>query len=78
MKQGKPIEAHIAADPKAIAHLRRVTLLQALKLEIYGMNRGGRQSAYSIIKKDFKLKGNRQHVCDQFINLIEELRPPKS
>jgi len=43
---------------------RAKVLLSALKLEILGMKRKGR-SAYSIIKSEFNLKGNRQSVYDQ-------------
>jgi len=76
MSQEHDQEAHAVSDPNAIAHLRRAALRQGLILEIHGMNRGSRQSAYSIIKKQFGLKGNRQHVLEQFTNLIEEQRPP--
>ena len=70
-------EVYVVSDPNAIAHLRRVTLKLALETEILtGMNRGRRQTAYSIIKAEFKLKGNRQRVLEQFKALIEEQRPP--
>jgi hypothetical protein len=48
-----------------IGRYREKVLLSALKLEILGMKRRG-PSAYSIIKSEFKLKGNRQSVYDQF------------
>lgn len=69
-------ETYAVSDPNAIAHLRRVTLKLALEAELLGMNRGRRQTAYSIIKSEFKLKGNRQRVLEQFKALIEEQRPP--
>ncbi len=68
---------HFVSSPAAIAHIRRFALLQALKLEIYGLSRGRPPSAYSIIKREFGLKGNRQRVCEQFIDLLEAQRPPR-
>ena len=41
---------------------------KALKLELLGMKGRGR-SAYSVIKSEFGLKGNRQSVYDQFKTL---------
>jgi hypothetical protein len=40
-------------------------LEKALRLELLGMKSRGR-SAYSIIKSEFGLKGNKQSVYDQF------------
>ena len=46
--------------------LFRMSILEkALKLELLGMKGRGR-SAYSVIKSEFGLKGNRQSVYDQF------------
>jgi len=46
--------------------LFRMSLLEkALKLELLGMKGRGR-SAYSVIKSEYGLKGNRQSVYDQF------------
>ena len=44
---------------------RMSVLEKALKLELLGMKGRGR-SAYSVIKAEFGLKGNRQSVYDQF------------
>ena len=44
---------------------RMSVLEKALRLELLGMKGRGR-SAYSIIKSEFGLKGNRQSVYDQF------------
>ena len=44
---------------------RMSVLEKALKLELLGMKGRGR-SAYSVIKSEFGLKGNRQSVYDQF------------
>lgn len=63
------------SDPAVIAHLRRFTLKQALKLETMGMKRRG-QSAATIIKKEFGLKGNNKSVLEQFEVIVEEMRPP--
>ena len=40
-------------------------LEKALKLELLGMKGRGR-SAYSVIKSEYGLKGNKQSVYDQF------------
>ena len=46
--------------------LFRMSILEkALTLELLGMKGRGR-SAYSVIKSEFGLKGNRQSVYDQF------------
>jgi hypothetical protein len=52
-----------------IAVFRLLTLRQMLKLEMQGMKRHGR-SAYSIIKSEFGLKGNRESVFNQLSNLL--------
>ena len=44
---------------------RMSVLEKALKLELLGMKGRGR-SAYSVIKSEFGLKGNRQSVYEQF------------
>ena len=44
---------------------RMSVLEKALRLELLGM-RGRGRSAYSVIKSEFGLKGNRQSVYDQF------------
>ena len=45
---------------------RMSVLEKALRLELLGMKGRGR-SAYSVIKSEFGLKGNRQSVYDQFV-----------
>ena len=45
---------------------RMSVLEKALKLELLGMKGRGR-SAYSVIKSEYGLKGNRQSVYDQFV-----------
>jgi len=55
--------------PEAISQFRMRALRGALKMEILGMKRPG-QSAYSIIKQEFGLKGSKQSVLEQFEKLI--------
>ena len=45
----------------------------ALVLEMLGikMNKGGMPTAYSVIKKEYNLKGSKQRVWDTFKELIE-------
>ena len=45
---------------------RMSVLEKALRLELLGMKGRGR-SAYSVIKSEFGIKGNRQSVYDQFV-----------
>ena len=54
---------------------RMKALRGALKLEILGMKRKGR-SAYSLIKEEFKFKGNREKVLGQIEAEIEETNLP--
>ena len=56
-----------------IKKLRLITLKHALDLEIKtGMRIHRGRTAYSIIKDEFKLKGNKQKVLNQFTKLVEE------
>ena len=61
----------IANTPEKINGLRLLTLKNALKLEVIGMKRRG-ASAFSIVKAEFGLKGNKQSVLDQFVNILKE------
>lgn len=54
-----------------IAVFRLKTLRSALKLEMKGLKRRGK-SAYSIIKNEFGLKGNRESVLEQLNKIIEQ------
>jgi hypothetical protein len=56
----------------SIQEFRRRTLLRALILEIKGMKISRGASAYSIIKKEYDLKGSKQKVLEQFERLISE------
>ena len=51
-------------NPQAIEAFRMRTLRGALKLEVLGMKRRG-PSVYSIVKKEFGFKGNKQKVLEQ-------------
>lgn len=52
-------------EGKGIEVYRAKVLLSALKLEVLGMKRRG-PSVYSIVKREFNLKGSRQSVYEQF------------
>ena len=57
--------------------LYRMSVLEkALRLELLGMKGRGR-SAYSVIKSEFGLKGNRQSVYDQFKAMVADAREEK-
>jgi len=58
-------------DIQAINEFRMRSLRGALKLEIAGMKRKGR-SAYSIVKEEFKLKGNKQKVLEQLEEIMQK------
>ena len=58
--------------PEEISAARLITLRGALKLELLGMKRRGR-SAYSIIKEEFGLKGNKQKVYNQFDLIVKDI-----
>ena len=52
-----------------ITDYRARVLLSALKLECLGMKRNG-PSVYSIIKRDYNLKGSKQSVYDQLKSIL--------
>ena len=54
-----------------IDRFRLLVLKHGLMMEIKGM-RKKRPSCYSVIKKEFNLKGNKQKVYDQFCELIKK------
>ena len=53
-----------------IPRARLLVLRSSLKLEIVGLKKRGR-SAYSIVKEEFGLKGNKQKVLDQYNEILE-------
>ena len=56
-------------NPDSVELYRWQVLKQALKMEISGMKRRGK-SAYSIIKEEFNLKGNKQKVLKQLEEIL--------
>ena len=62
----------IADTPQKIDLYRMNVLEKMLKLEMLGikMNKGGQPTAYSVIKKEYNLKGSRQKVWDTFKEII--------
>ena len=54
-----------------IDRFRLLVLKHGLMMEIKGMKKT-RPSCYSVIKKEFNLKGNKQKVYDQFCELIKK------
>jgi len=57
-------------DAAGINIVRLLALRGALRLELAGMKRRG-PSAYSVIKREFNLKGSRERVLSQFDEFIE-------
>ena len=69
---GKNLEQNLLIM-KHIKKFRLIALKYALDLEIKtGMRIHRGRTAYSIIKDEFKLKGNKQKVLNQFTKLVEE------
>jgi hypothetical protein len=58
--------------PTQIEAFRFKTLLSGLKLELRGLKMSRGASCYSIIKQEFNLKGNKQQVYDQFLQLLTQ------
>jgi len=61
----------IADTPEKIDLYRMLVLEKMLRLEILGIKMGRGKTAYSAIKKEYSLKGNRQKVYDIFKQMIE-------
>ncbi len=59
--------------PEQIDMFRFLSLKSALKLECLGMSRRG-QSAYSIVKAEYGLKGNKKSVLKQMEQIIEDIK----
>ena len=59
--------------PEQIELYRMHVLEKMLRLEILGlkMTKNGKPTAYSVIKNEYNLKGNRQKVWDTFKEIIE-------
>ena len=63
----------IIDKPEDIDLYSIMTKRSALVLEMRGMKRRGR-SAYSLIKEEFGLKGNKQKVFEQLTEIIEAIK----
>jgi hypothetical protein len=61
----------ILDTPEQIQAARLLALKYRFKLELKGLKFKGRTS-YSIIKSEFGLKGSRQSVYEQFVQLVEQ------
>jgi anion-transporting ArsA/GET3 family ATPase len=59
----------VCDTPEKITAFRLLALRSALGLEIKGLKRRG-QSVFSIVKREFSLKGSKQSVYDQFEALL--------
>ena len=66
----------IADTPYKIELYRLLTLKSALKLEVLGMKGRGR-SAYSIIKEELGIKGNKQKVLHQVNQMVDSIKQRK-
>jgi len=66
----------IADTPQKIELYRMHVLHKMLKLELVGikMNREGQPTAYSVIKKEYNLKGSRQKVYDTMTEIINTIQ----
>ncbi len=61
----------IADTPEKIELCRMLVLEKMLRLEILGLKMSRGRTVYSVIKKEFNLKGSRQKVYDIFKQMIE-------
>lgn len=57
----------------AVEVTRMITLKHALKMEIVGLKRHGK-SAYTIIKREYNLTGNKASILKQFILILEKAK----
>ena len=64
--------------PDQIAVVRLLTLKSALKLEIRGIRVRRGFSAYSTVKRQFGIKGDRASVLQQLEDIISLHMPPKA
>lgn len=61
----------VADTPEKIAFFQLCSLKGALKLEVAGMRRHG-QSAYSIAKQRYNLKGSKTSVLAQLQQMVDD------
>jgi hypothetical protein len=57
-------------NPAQIAHFRYLTLLSGLKLEIKGIRVSRGMTMYSLIKKEFGLKGTKTAVYNELACML--------
>ena len=67
----------IIDNPEDIDLYSIMSKRSALVLEMRGMKRRGR-SAYSLIKEEFGLKGNKQRIFEQLTEIIEIIKEHKN
>ena len=60
--------------PDQIHQFRRLTLLRGLKLEAEGYQVKRPPSCYSVVKKEFGLKGNKAKVLEQFTKIVNDIK----
>lgn len=60
--------------PDQIHQFRRLTLLRGLKLEADGYQVKRPPSCYSVVKKEFGLKGNKAKVLEQFTKIVNDTK----
>lgn len=63
----------LAEGPEQTHRFRLRTLRMGLQAELQGMRLTRGRSCYSIIKKEFGLKGNKEKVLREFTKLIGEV-----
>ena len=63
----------IADTPYKIDLLTLLYLRRNLKLEVVGLKGRGR-SAYSVLKQELGIKGNKQKVLDQVNQMIQSMK----
>lgn len=66
--RNSPPMATVLTDSQ-VTDYRAKVLLSAISLECKGMKRNG-PSAYSIVKREYNLKGNKQSVYDQLSAIL--------
>ena len=63
----------IADTPQKIELLTLLYLRRNLRLEVVGLKGRGR-SAYSVLKEELGIKGNKQKVLDQVNQMIQSMK----
>jgi hypothetical protein len=67
------MSGNIVLTGSQIPVARLIVLRSALRLEVLGFTRRG-PSVYSIVKREFGLKGSKQSVYDQFNAIVEDAK----